>query len=637
MAGMKLPMTQADLRDRRLTVDTVPQVKDGRITYAPRKSTDVGKTLRFTLIDAPGNPRHLTIPKGMGVRVGKHDVVYELARRVPNGRGFRRAVLGSVHELTLEEAVEKANAYGRIIAETGENPRDLEREQAREEAERVGTEDITIGHCMGRYIENLEERLKRGKIKPSTVREFKNAIKRLEEVEVGGKPVAGLMVRQIDEAQAKKIFHAVRLNGMRRANIIPTQVHAALEGVKDYATLSTRELAQVGVTGKLVVRVRAAGMAVAEATVSAAIRSVDFVLERELASAQREGRAPRLLVNSLRSVYKAGLFRGASELREHYRKAQVRNPLGQENESLARVLKAIVGRRNAQGGHNRAGADYLLLTLLWGGRRSEAARLQWWDKANKHELEQEEVSWVWLGEPDELHPQTRMRGPQVFFHDTKNNQSRFVPICHFAEQVLLRRLDEREETLRRAPARIQAAEAALRRAKRETRDERVLTQAQRKVDMERSRVERAKWVFPARSHRAKLGHYVDSKAIIQGVRKDAGLAAPDVDIGLTPHDLRRTLGRYAESLFGGGTLVSQMLHHTVKAEGEERANVTERYTQQEWARLREAFGKVEETMIASSPRVWNRLKGTDKQILDESNDPPLSGWGWGDHGSQAES
>lgn len=631
----KIPMTEADLRDRRLTIDTTPQVKGDRIIYAPRKSTDAGKVNRFYLDDAPGNPRNLAIPKGMGVRVGKHDVVYELSRRGP--KGFRRAVLGSVHELTLAEAVEKANAYGKVIAETGENPRDLERIQAREDADKVSTQDITIGHCMARYIANLEERLGRGKIKPSTVREFKNAKKRLDEVLVGGKPVADLIVRDIDEDLAKKIYHAVRLNGMRRSNKIPTQVHEALAGTKDYATLSTRKLEEIGVTGKMVALVRAGGMAVAESTVSAAIRSVDLVLKRELANAQREGRPPHLLVNSLRAVYDAGLFRRASELREHYRRAQVRNPLGQENESLARVLKAIVGRRDAQGGHNRAGADYLLLTLLWGGRRSEAARLQWWDLANKAEREQEEVSWVWLGEPDEIHPLTRMKGSQVFFHDTKNNQSRFVPICHFAEQVLLRRLDEREETLRRAPDRIKAARAAHRRVRQKTNDKRKLIEAKRKIFIETSRVKRAVWVFPARSSAAKLGHYVDSKAIIQGVRKDAGLSAPDVDIGLTPHDLRRTLGRYAESLYGGGTLVSQMLHHTVKTEGEERSSVTERYTLQEWSRLREAFGKVEETIIASSPRVWNRLRGTSKQMLDESNDPPLSGWGWGEDGNQAES
>ena len=91
--------------------------------------------------------------------------------------------------------------------------------------------------------------------------------------------------------------------------------------------------------------------------------------------------------------------------------------------------------------------------------------------------------------------------------------------------------------------------------------------------------------------------------------------------GLTPHDLRRTFGRYAEKLFGGGRIVSQLLHHTPRQT--EQAQATSLYNEQEWHRLREAFGKVEESMIATSPRVWNRLKGVDKQRLDDSNDSPI--------------
>src|SRR5690606_20187898 len=163
---------------------------------------------------------------------------------------------------------------------------------------------------------NLEERLKARKIKPSTVHEFKSARKRLERVEVGGTPASDLIVRHIDDDQAKAVFHAVRLAGMRRSNRIPTRVHQALAGKEDYADPPTQELARVGLTGKRVPRVRSAGLAVAEATLSAAIRAVDFTLERELADAQRLGRAPLLVVNSLRAVYKAGLFRRPSELRE---------------------------------------------------------------------------------------------------------------------------------------------------------------------------------------------------------------------------------------------------------------------------------------------------------------------------------
>ncbi|KOB01493.1 hypothetical protein AE929_14455 [Xanthomonas arboricola] len=111
------------------------------------------------------------------------------------------------------------------------------------------------------------------------------------------------------------------------------------------------------------------------------------------------------------------------------------------------------------------------------------------------------------------------------------------------------------------------------------------------------------------------------------VRRDAGLLnlSEDNDIGLTPHDFRRTLGRYAALLFGGSRIVSQLLRHHTPGLGTDRmAAVSERYTEQEWSKLREAMGRVEESMIATSPRVWNRLKGTDRPRLDEVNDEPVT-------------
>lgn len=40
--------------------------------------------------------------------------------------------------------------------------------------------------------------------------------------------------------------------------------------------------------------------------------------------------------------------------------------------------------------------------------------------------------------------------------------------------------------------------------------------------------------------------------------------------------------------------------------------------------MREAFAKVEEVMIGTSPRVWNLLKGSDKPRMDEVNDTPVA-------------
>ena len=66
-----------------------------------------------------------------------------------------------------------------------------------------------------------------------------------------------------------------------------------------------------------------------------------------------------------------------------------------------------------------------------------------------------------------------------------------------------------------------------------------------------------------------------------------------------------------------GRIVSDMLNHKVNNGS---ANVTDLYNEQEWGALREAFSKVDEVMISTSPRVWNVLKGAEKPFLDELND-----------------
>jgi integrase len=318
------------------------------------------------------------------------------------------------------------------------------------------------------------------------------------------------------------------------------------------------------------------------------------------------------------------MLRDAQELRRHYERAEVRNPLG--DETLPRVLKVILARRDEQGGLNATGADYLLLTLLWGTRRSEAAQLRWFDRCSSGELRQSEVSWVWLAGPDDVNPYTRRAGSQVYLFDTKSGEERYLPVTYFAQKVLERRYDERLEEAE-AQKVLAGAEAVLKAAKSKGSRTELVDRLNKEVEQARRALARSVFVFPARSHRSKTGHYSDSKSIVANVRRDAGLLdlRAEVDVGLTTHDFRRTLGRYAGLLFGESRIVSQLLHHHTPGPGTDRmASVSERYTEQEWSKLREAMGRVEESMIARSPRVWNRLKGTDMPRLDEVNDKPPS-------------
>ncbi len=296
------------------------------------------------------------------------------------------------------------------------------------------------------------------------------------------------------------------------------------------------------------------------------------------------------------------------------------------DETLPRVLKVILARRDEQGGLNATGADYLLLTLLWGTRRSEAAQLRWFDRCSPGELRQSEVSWVSLAGPDEVNPCTRRAGSQVYLFDTKSGEERYLPVTYFAEKVLQRRFDERVDAVG-AQKKLAEAEALLKAGKTKGARNELLVRLEEEVERTRRTLARSVFVFPARSHRSKTGHYSDSKSIVANVRRGAGLVdlRAEVDIGLTTHDFRRTLGRYASLLFGESRIVSQLLHHHTPGVGADRmAAVSERYTEQEWSKLREAMARVEESMIARSPRVWNRLKGTDRVRLDEVNDEPVT-------------
>lgn len=600
----------SDQQLRALTADKVPELgPSGKVRFIPNPKVDAaGRPTPYRFLDdAQG------APKGFGVYVGRTGSTFEVARRV--GERFMRFKIGSVNDLSIEQAHEAARQKLAVLKETGDNPR----RQEKLEAKRESIQRLTVAGCFEVYLAELRARLPKGLVKQVSIDAVSDSLARLSRPEVG---LAGKQVRDLAEEAVMAAWDAVRRSAANRSNRIPKAVRAKLAGRDDWFLLSAAELAALGVSGKDAARVRASGLAATEHTFSDAHRAVDLVLKRETREAARLGRPPDLSWNPFALLREDNRFRATLELRKHYRDAEVRNPLGEENGTLPRVLKTILARREEQGGHNRQGADYLLLTLIFGSRRSEAARLKWFDKCSVHELRSRAASWVWLGGKDEVNPHTKRTGPQVFFHDTKSGEERFLPLPYFAERILRRRLDERDALEAEIPKRVRAAEADLRRVKKETSDYLKIAKAQRKVEIEQGRSERLQWVFPARSHKAKSGHYSDSKSIIRNVRRDAGMLDLDkeIDIGLTPHDLRRTLGRYAGRKYSG-PLLSQMLHHKIS---DGMSPVSERYTEQEWARLREAFTVVEEDMIATSPRVWNRLKGPDKPRLDEARDPPVT-------------
>ena len=280
-----------------------------------------------------------------------------------------------------------------------------------------------MADCFDVYIADMKDRVTKRLVKQSSLTALEDSLARLSRPEVG---FAQRAVADVTDDDVEAAFDALRKSAMVRSNRIPTPMREALAGYEDWAELDTRTLESLGITGKYVQRVRASGLAATEHSFTDAHRAVAMVLKRESVLAGREGRESRLRHNPLQAIFDRHLLRGARNLRKHYEKAAVRNPL--TDNTLPKVLQSIVGRRDEQGGHNAGASDYLLLTLLWGTRRSEAAQLRWMDRCSHSELIQEEVSWVWLGQPGEINRYTKREGPQVFMFDTKSGEERFLPI-----------------------------------------------------------------------------------------------------------------------------------------------------------------------------------------------------------------
>ncbi|MCC8558304.1 integrase, partial [Xanthomonas vesicatoria] len=583
--SLKFKLTYAQVLS--LSVDRTPVLdKAGKVKLVERDPEEAGEPYR--LVDGSDKA-----PSGFSFRVGRTKTTYEVVKRGPTG--IRRFSLGNVTDMGLDEAYEVAKGHLSVLRQTGTNPVQQERAELRAKRRDKRSEDITLRQCMELYIERMGERARKKKVKQVSVEAVRSSLARLERPEVG---LADLKIRDTRTEDVVRGYDALRKSAMLRSNRIPTAMRQALASHDDWAQLSTAQLGELGIAGKYIQRVRAAGLAAAEHTFTDAKRSVDLFNEVEQEQAHETRREPKIIYNPFQAIYSKDLLRGAQDLRNHYSRAEVRNPLG--DDTLPKVMKVILARRDEQGGLNAAGADYLLLTLLWGTRRSEAAALRWFDRCTPGELTQREVSWVSLTPPGQTNPFTRREGSQVYLFDTKNGDERYLPVTYFAEQVLQRRLEERLDDTE-AKKEVATMEGLLRAAKARGARRELIKGLEAELEKARHALDRTRYVFPARSSRSRSGHYSDSKSIVANVRRDAGLLnlSEDIDIGLTPHDLRRTMGRYAAHLFGESRIVSQLLHHHTRGQGQDRmAAVSERYTEQEWSKLREAMGRVEEAMVA---------------------------------------
>ena len=640
--GQRYHLTQNQLR--KLTPFEKPAIDVA--TGRTRLVEHDGTPYRFLLAiagDATPGQRGLS---GFGVRVGKTKNTYEVQTGTGVGTQTKRETLGTVLELTMEEALAKALASRKSVRVDGETPKKKERRHKEAQARR----SITVRACLARYIAHLHSNMTNGTIKPSSVEAVRASLRRIERKEVGladkevRKLVDDLKEGTIQTHPMIEAWNACRVACMDRSNLFNDDQKKVLKAAGEWWKLSASQIEALGFKGRHIQRALSAGLAATEHTFGDIHRAIRMVIEEEADTAALERREPELKVDPTKILFKEGYFRDHTQLRAHYRKARVRNPLGEaeDDQSLQRTMKALIQRREAfTDPSQRVGVDYLFIVMLWGLRRNEGAVLRWYQDCTETQLVHEEVSWVWLAPtPEDKNPTTGRRGSQAFLHDTKTGVVQYIPIAYFAERILRWRWDDRLDTLENYDERLAKAKAQLADAKKRTIDEVKLALYRKAIEREEARRRNAIWVFPARSTKAKDGHYKDSKSLLKNLRIETGRLdlANDIDVNLTAHDFRRTMGRFASKHLSG-RMSSELVRH-FRARGKDgddqmEDNTARYYSDQEWSDVRAAMATVEDAMIRTSPRVWNRLRGPDRPEKDEANDPPVV-LAW-THRSQGES
>ena len=283
----------------------------------------------------------------------------------------------------------------------------------------------------------------------------------------------------------------------------------------------------------------------AEQTMRWASAAVNYKMRLLLLETSKKGVIPYLVVNPFEILHIEKMYRGREELERAYKEYNRRNPIS--SEQLGAFINTLWDKR----AYKHTATDYLLCGLLWGCRKSEHRVLQWKELVPKKELAT--TSWVDL------------KNQKIFFYKTKNGSDHELPLAPMALKLLQMRQEQLAQEFENNPP--AKGHSPIRR----------------------------NFVFPAQNKTSKTGCYTDPTEMLASVMRDAGIEK------VTPHDLRRSFGRVAESLNISTTMISNLLNHGA-------GSVTRRYTEAEWRRLSETMERIEQTILSYAPRVYNALR-----------------------------
>lgn len=276
--------------------------------------------------------------------------------------------------------------------------------------------------------------------------------------------------------------------------------------------------------------------------------AVAWHIGTESLNAAAANRSPMLKANPFTILVLDKMYQTREQKEAVYKEGSKRNPLSPKK-TLGPFLEVAWSKGLTN--DNGTGVHFLISMLLWGCRRSEHAKCQW---AELLDEDQKKVT-SYVAFDDEEY------GPHVFFYKTKGNKNHRLPIGPMSVNLL----------------RIRATAAS--------------EEATRRGFASKSR----DFVFPARNKFSKTGYYSNPDELRHSIMEEADIKR------LTNHDLRRTFGALMTAIQVPDVIKGTFFNHA-------HASVSDRYTQAEWAMLREWMEKIEQAILVTAPNVYNALK-----------------------------
>jgi integrase len=418
-----------------LSFGAVPVIKDGKLVG----TTPNEKNRHFVVFDA-----HPSAPTGFGIRVSQRVKTYVL--QVRQGSAVKTVSVGRHPDLLIGKEA-RADRNARLIAAelSARLRRGEDVNATRREARHAATQtQETLRGLFNEFLKGYQANAKRP-ARSNTIKAVEAAMARL------GDKLLDKAADEVSWMDLKAFFE-----------------HKA--GVLKHLTAAEQTIRWV----------------------SAVYNKAD---DQRTLAALAAGVEPSPLRNPATLFSKTGALRVNAELQRDYDAKGVRKPLSASADDFKKWLDYVIAARARTSA--RTGADYLLVTVILGCRKSETAGLMWADRLPPE-----------AGEGPNL---IDLGSKLMVLSTTKNRHTHRLPLPPFVCQILT----ERRKLSNGSP-----------------------------------------YVFPAasRSRLRQTGHYSDPRAFMDSVKTATG-----VDFAM--HDLRRTFGNVVNNMSIPSLLTQQLLNH----------------------------------------------------------------------------